>query len=154
MHKNFLLPLLLILFFGLQLTSCSNMGENQQVGSITGGVIGGLLGSQVGGGSGRTAAIIGGSIIGSMIGGNVGSQMDDANRLRVAHALENTRLNHSRSWVDDDTGYRYTVVPTKTYHQHGKLCRQYTTSILVDGELKNAKGTACRNKEGNWIIVN
>ena len=143
-----------ILFIGLQLIGCSNLGQNQQVGSITGGVVGGLLGSQIGGGSGRTAAIIGGSIIGSMIGGNVGYEMDQANRMRVAHALENTRLHHSRTWVDDNTGYRYTVVPNKTYHSHGNLCRSYTTSILVNGEVKQAKGKACRNKSGDWIIQN
>ena len=143
---------LIILLVGIQLTGCSNMGDNQQVGGITGGVVGGLLGSQLGGGHGRTAAIIGGSIIGSMIGSNIGAEMDQANRMRVVHALETTRLNHSRSWVDDNTGYRYTVVPTKTYHNHGTLCRKYTTSILVAGKLENAHGTACRNKSGDWVI--
>lgn len=143
-----------IFVMGLQLIGCANLGENQQVGSITGGVIGGILGSQIGGGHGRTAAIIGGSVIGSMIGGNIGNEMDQANRMRVAHALENTRLNHSRTWIDDNTGYRYTVVPNKTYHRRGELCRNYTTSILVHGEVKQAKGTACRNKAGDWIIQN
>ena len=136
------------------LVGCSNMGNNQQVGSVTGGVVGGLLGSQIGGGHGRTAAIIGGSIVGSMVGSSIGAEMDQANRMRVAHALETTRLNHSRSWVDDNSGYRYTVVPTKTYHSNGELCRKYTTSILIHGSVEKANGTACRNKDGDWVIVN
>ena len=145
--------LLVGVVLGFQLIGCANMGSNQQVGSVTGGIVGGLLGSNIGGGHGRTAAIIGGSIIGSMIGGNVGESMDQANRIKVAHALETTRLNHSRSWVDAHTGYRYTVVPIKTYHAHGRLCRHYKTSILVNGNLETAKGKACKDEHGDWVIV-
>lgn len=136
-----------------QLVGCSNLGSNQEVGALTGGVLGGVLGSHIGGGSGRAAAIIGGSIIGSMMGSNVGADLDEVNRMRVAHALDTTRLNHSRSWVDHHSGGRYTVRPVKSYHHSGKLCRQYQTSILIRGELKTANGRACRDAHGNWTVV-
>ena len=136
------------------LNGCANMGENQQAGSLTGGIIGGLLGSGMGSRSGRTAAIIGGSVVGSMIGNNIGYEMDQANRIRVARALETTRLNHSRSWVDSHTGYKYTVKPTRTFHQGGSVCREYDTSIIIDGQLQQAKGRACRDANENWVIDN
>lgn len=138
----------------LQCSGCANLGDQQQTGALTGGILGGLLGSQLGHGHGRTAAVIGGSVVGSLIGSSLGKDMDEMNRMRFARALETTPVHHTRSWEDRRTGYHYTVQPLKTYHKKGRLCRRYSSSVLIDGRLQTAKGRACRNAHGHWVIQN
>ena len=36
----------------------------------------------------------------------------------------------------------------------GAYCRDFTQTITVDGEFEEAHGTACRQSDGTWRIVN
>ncbi|MBT4885222.1 MAG: glycine zipper 2TM domain-containing protein [Legionellales bacterium] len=138
----------------LLLVSCAEDISNRDLGTMTGGVIGGVLGAQFGKGDGQVAAAAAGAILGGVIGGNVGESMDELNRMKMAKVLENTKTNHSHSWVDPDSKAKYTVKPTKTIHKDNTVCRNYTMSVVVDGNLETAQGLACRNANGNWDIVN
>ena len=136
------------------LTSCnSDSISNKDAGAITGGVVGGLLGSTIGKGSGRGVAIAAGAVAGTLIGSNIGESMDEANRVKMSDALENTQSSHSRTWTDPDTKARYTIKPDKSYYKGNDVCRNYKMSVVIDGELQNANGTACRDANGNWQIV-
>lgn len=138
---------------GISLFGCAENGmRNEQMGAITGGILGGVLGSNVGSGKGRTAGIIAGTLIGGYAGSNVGKSMDDVNRMKMAQALESTRTHHTRSWVDPDTQREYSVTPVSTFRRSGRVCRNYTTSILIDGRLQTAEGVACRDAKGQWVI--
>ena len=33
-------------------------------------------------------------------------------------------------------------------------CREYQTQVVIDGRTQNAYGTACRQPDGNWRVVN
>lgn len=121
---------------------------------IIGGILGGALGSQVGGGRGRTAATVVGTIAGASIGGAIGRSMDDSDRLKVSHSLENVRSGVPTQWRNPDTGNRYTVMPTRTYETGGTPCREYTVNGVIGGKSEKIHGTACREADGSWRTAN
>lgn len=137
----------------LTLASCATPPTQEQSGMVIGGILGGVLGSQVGGGSGRTTATILGAIAGAAIGGAVGRSMDESDRLKTAHALENVRTGVATQWRNPDTGNQYTVVPTKTVESVQGPCREYTVDAVISGRRETVYGTACRQPDGSWKVV-
>ncbi len=136
-------------------TGCaSRQGEQEQAGMIIGGLLGGAIGSQVGGGDGRTAAIIAGTLAGAAIGGSIGRTMDDVDRANTAGALETVRTGVSSRWRNPDSGYSYAVTPTRTYEASAGPCREYTIDAVVAGEEEKVYGTACRQRDGSWVVQN
>jgi surface antigen len=139
----------------LGLVGCQTPPDKQQTGTVVGGVLGGVLGSNIGGGKGRTAAIIAGTLVGAVIGGEVGKYMDKTDQMNAQHALEHNPTNQVASWHNPDTGRDVSVTPTRTYQNTtGQNCREYTTAVTVDGQKQTAYGTACRQSDGSWKIVN
>lgn len=140
---------------GVALSGCTTtQGPNEQAGMVIGGALGGILGSQVGKGSGRTAAIIVGTLAGAAIGGNVGRSMDDTDRLKTARTLETVRTGVPSAWQNPDTGNQYTVVPTRTYDSSSGPCREYTIDAVIGGRVEKVYGTACRQPDGSWRVMN
>jgi surface antigen len=80
--------------------------------------------------------------------------MDDADRIKTAHALENVRTGVPSRWRNPDTGHQYTVVPTRTYDRGQGPCREYTIDALVAGRAEKVYGTACRQQDGSWRAAN
>ncbi|NOX09110.1 MAG: glycine zipper 2TM domain-containing protein [Gammaproteobacteria bacterium] len=133
-------------------TGCANNGQvkNQQAGAVIGGILGGVLGSRVGKGSGRTVAIIAGTMAGGYIGGSVGKSMDDTDRLKIEHSMEQSRTGVPTRWNNPDSGNAYTVTPTRTYEERDVACREYTVDAVIDGRTEQIYGTACRQPDGSW----
>jgi len=130
-------------------------GDRAFWGSLIGGATGGILGSHVGGGSGRTAAIIGGTVLGLVVGGNIGHSMDVTDRLYVEQTLESVPTRSTTTWRNPDTQVAYEVTPTTTYESpDGRYCREYTTTATVAGDRQQIYGTACRQPDGSWEVVN
>jgi len=129
-------------------------GPNEGSGMVIGGILGGLLGSQVGDGSGQTAATIIGAMAGMAIGGSVGRSMDDVDRMKLAAAMETTRTGVVSQWQNPDTGYQYSVVPTETTETTEGPCREFTLNAQIGGNSEQIYGTACREADGSWRIVN
>ncbi|MDO9251472.1 glycine zipper 2TM domain-containing protein [Hydrogenophaga sp.] len=129
-------------------------GPNETGGMVVGGVLGGALGSQVGGGSGRTAATIVGALIGANIGANVGRSMDSTDRMRTAQVFETAPTGQATRWVNPDTRNQYSVTPTRTYERGGAPCREYTMQVMVGGRPDTVYGTACRQPDGSWQVMN
>ncbi len=131
---------------------CETMSQAEQ-GEVIGGVIGGVVGAQVGDGSGQTAAIIIGTLAGAMIGRHLGESMDDVDRMKTARTLNESRTGQSTTWVNPDTGYEYTVTPTRTYDQSGGPCREFSLDATVGGQPdQEVFGNACLQADGSWLI--
>jgi len=150
MWKKIIISILLAGVIGISGCATTGQGQNEQAGVIIGGILGGVLGSHVGKGDGRTAAIILGSLVGASIGGAVGKSMDDTDRLKTAHSLENIRTGVPTSWNNPDTGNAYTVTPTRTYEETSGPCREYIIDAVVGGKKEKVYGTACRQADGSW----
>ena len=151
MHSKNLLNVLLIAAV-IIMAGCAEYPRHEQEGMVIGGILGGILGAQGGGGSGKTAATIVGTMAGVMIGGAVGRSMDDTDRLKTARSLENVRTGVPSTWVNPDTGNRYTVVPTRTFDSSLGPCREYTVDAMVAGKREKIYGTACRQPDGSWQV--
>ncbi len=41
---------------------------------------------------------------------------------------------------------------TRTYDAAQGPCREYTTSVVIDGKTQSVHGTACREPDGIWRI--
>jgi len=146
--------LCILLGAGIALGGCAAEGPREESGMVIGGVLGGVLGSQVGDGRGQTAATIIGTIAGVAIGGAVGRSMDDMDRMRMAATLETTRTGVTTAWVNPDTGNQFNMVPTVTHEYETGPCREYTLDAIIGGRSEQVYGTACRQPDGSWQIVN
>jgi surface antigen len=142
------------------LGACRNTGygPKETVGTLGGAALGGFLGSQIGDGEGQLAATAAGVVLGGLLGNYVGRGLDERDQLEAErsamYAFEYNRDGQQSQWNNPNTGnYGYTV-PTNTYQeQSGQYCREYQTSIVVQGQAQTGTGTACRQPDGTWRIV-
>ena len=149
-----ILTTVMVLFISMSLVGCANM-NNQDVGTVTGGVVGGLLGSQFGGGSGKLLAVGAGALAGAFIGGAIGRNMDATDRLKMTQALDSNTVGQPAYWQNQKTGTNYTVVPTKNVTVDGnQYCREYRSTANIAGKKQQVYGTACRQPDGTWQVVN
>ncbi len=144
-------PTLVALMFALGLTGCTTTPTQEEQGMVIGGVIGAVLGSTVGGGRGRVVATAVRTLIAAIAGGAIGKRLDELDRLKTGHTLETVRTGVSSEWVNPDTGYEYTVTPTRTYESGtGTPCREFTMNADIGGKTEQVYGTACRQADGSW----
>ena len=58
-------------------------------------------------------------------------------------------------WDEPRREARYAVTPQETYQtRSGRYCREYQAEAWVGGERVETYGTACRQPDGAWQIVN
>lgn len=143
----------------LPLQACtSDRGPKEIGGAVIGGAAGGLIGSQIGDGTGRLAATAAGVFLGAWLGSEIGRYMDDQDRAAAERsaqaALENNPDGRSANWKNPNSGHSGSTTPTRTYDTAEGPCREYTTSVVIDGKTQKAYGTACRQPDGTWRIVN
>ena len=136
------------------LSGCQNVPK-QDTGALLGAVVGGVVGNQFGDGSGQVLATFAGAAIGAAAGASVGRTLDGYDYLRAQSALETVPSGQQSVWVNPDTGAQVSVTPTRTFQtQKGQYCREYQTSAQVGGRTEHAYGTACRQPDGSWQIMN
>ncbi|MFA6500160.1 MAG: RT0821/Lpp0805 family surface protein [Desulfurivibrionaceae bacterium] len=130
-------------------------GGKEVTGTIIGGVLGGAIGAATAGrGPGRTAGVIVGTLLGSLFGHEIGKSLDEADELRTVHVLEKNKTGQASTWTNPDKESEITVMPSRTYQSpSGEYCREYQTDVIVGGEKQKAFGTACRQADGQWKIV-
>jgi surface antigen len=135
------------------LSSCSNWSK-ADVGTATGAVGGAAIGGLLFHGDSQIPAMIVGGILGGTIGNRIGNQMDEQDRARMSQAIIRTPTHQTAAWTNPDTGITYQVTPIRTYQttQH-RYCREYQTTVIINGEAQKAYGTACRQPDGSWKIV-
>jgi surface antigen len=144
----------LSLIAALTLGVASGCATKEQTGAVMGGAVGAAVGSTIGRGEGRTAAIILGTMAGTMVGSTIGRYMDQQDRLHTAQTLEYNRTNESSVWRNPDSGNTYRVTPTRTFETSQGPCREFTLDANVGTRKQQVYGTACRQPDGSWKIVN
>ncbi len=143
----------------LGLAACQQGGQKQTLGTLLGAVGGAVAGGQIGGGRGNLVAVAAGTLLGAYLGGEVGKSLDKADRLAIKQTtqqtLEATPSGNTVSWKNPDSGHSGTVTPQSSYkNASGQYCREYEQAITVGGKTETAYGTACRQPDGSWQIVN
>jgi surface antigen len=160
-RSRYRLPLAVMFAAALGLGACANRdaGRKQTGGAVVGAVAGGVAGSMIGKGSGRLIMTGLGTLLGAYIGSQVGKSLDNADRAAAANTaqqtFENNKTGQPGTWNNPDNGHTGTITPTKTYQQaDGAYCREYQQTVTVGGKTEQAYGTACRQPDGSWKIVN
>ena len=134
-------------------------GPKQTIGTLLGAGAGALLGSNIGGGKGKLAAVAIGALGGAYLGSEIGKSLDYVDRLKASEAeqsaLEKNRAGIATKWHNPDTGNSGKVTPKPAVQlASGEFCREYEHEIVVDGRSEVAKGTACRQSNGKWRVIN
>lgn len=149
----------LVLAAALALGGCVHgAGPKQTVGALGGAALGGLAGSQIGGGTGKLAATGAGVFLGGLLGSELGKSLDRADRLYMARTTQST-LEYQPSgtrmrWRNPDSGHSGTVAPTRTYRtSSGRYCREFHQTVYIGGRAQEGYGTACRQPDGSWQMV-
>lgn len=122
-------------------------GTKETFGTLGGAALGGFVGSQFGSGEGRLAATAAGVVLGGLLGNYVGRGLDDADRYEAErsaqHAFEYQPDGSQTTWQNPNTGHYGYTQPTSTYQaSSGQYCRQYQTTVVIDGRAESATGTA------------
>ena len=156
-HIKIISVLIVLISFVISACASNDWKENQKaiIGGAGGAVAGGLIASAL---DANTAGVLGGMIAGGLIGGAIGNRMDAADRReanRAAYsALESTPSGTTTNWRNPDSGNSGTTTPTRTYlAQTGEYCREYEQTITIGDKTQEAYGTACRQPDGNWKII-
>ncbi len=152
------------------LTACAQNGQpgsgvmngggvnKSDVGTLAGAIGGGVIGHNIGGGAGQTVATIGGTLLGAYLGNQIGSSLDAADRAAYnsasQRALETAQPGQSLPWTNPQSGNSGTITPKNQYkNAQGDYCREYNQTIKVGGKTEKGYGTACRQPDGSWKIV-
>jgi len=151
-------PALALLAAVAVLPACTtDRGPKEIGGAVIGGAAGGLLGSQIGSGTGQVAATAAGVFLGAWLGSEIGRSLDDNDRREAERsaqtALERNADGRASTWRNPNSGHSGSTTPTRTYDTAAGPCRDYTTSVVIDGRTQTAHGTACREADGSWRIV-
>jgi surface antigen len=127
-------------------------------GGLIGAGLGGLAGSQIGHGTGKLAMTGLGVLAGGLLGTSVGSSLDRADiaysQRSMQQGLERLPSHQQTAWQNPDTGASGTITPTRTFQSTGgQNCREFQQTISVGGRTEEGYGTACRQPDGSWKIV-
>ena len=151
---------MLLVGLALIVSSCApQVGPKEAGGTLIGAGTGALIGAQIGHCQGRLLGVAVGTLAGALIGQEVGRSLDRADQVEMDRnaqvALENSRIHQTSTWINPDTGNSGSFTPVKTYQaDDGEYCREYLQTVKVAGKQQQAYGTACRQPDGTWSIVN
>lgn len=161
MIKKKLNSLLLVCFL---LASCAGTDPktNEKVGSATGAIIGAVIGSKIGGSmDSRSGRILGaslGAIFGSIIGKEIAKTLSETDLRRsdetAQETMESAKTGDTVKWSNPDSGNSGTYKATSD-RQPGEDqdCREFESTVIIDGQEKVATGRACRQADGSWKIA-
>ncbi|HEY9079740.1 RT0821/Lpp0805 family surface protein [Magnetovibrio sp.] len=149
----------LCLVVTLSLGACSwNESRSQTLGGVLGGIAGAVVGSKLGKGTGRGVTTVIGATLGAMWGQDIAKGLSDADKMYSQRTTQDTleygKPGERAVWSNPDSGNSGTVTADEPYtNDDGQGCRQFETTVNVEGDERTATGTACRNAAGEWQIV-
>ena len=141
------------------LSGCSwSDDRSEELGTVVGGVIGAIVGSKIGGGVGRDIAMVMGGTLGAFAGHDLAKELTNLDKRflkqTTADTLEYGKPGETSTWSNPDSGHSGTVSANDIYtNQNGENCREFETTINVDGENQTTTATACRTENGGWRVV-
>jgi surface antigen len=135
--------------YGIRAGRC----DRDRVGTALGAAVGGAIGAAVSDDDDRLIAILAGAAIGAVIGHEIGDRMDDRDRACMGHALELLEDGRRVDWTGSSRNIAYSLVPYQRFERDGRVCRHFTLTRLVDGRQVKKKGSACRDGDGDWRMI-
>jgi surface antigen len=105
----------------------------------------------------QASASITGISGGGLVGGTFGAVLDKVDRT-MAFEAEYKALEYSKggelvTWTGKTGTVAGKVVAAQPYRVGSQDCRQYSHELTLAGAMTNARGTACRNNDGTWSLL-
>lgn len=142
------------------LTACAQDAGNKEIaGTLIGAGLGAWLGKEIGGkGTSGDIGIAIGAVAGATLGRRIGADLDELDRQKMGYAhhnaMETAPTGKPVYWNNPDSGNSGSVTARSTdVSDPDRPCREFETSVNVDGSTEQATGMACRNPDGSWEIV-
>jgi len=142
-------------------TGCASSDGSGGITKEQGGTVLGALGGAAAGaalGDGNWWAIGAGALVGGLVGNRVGNYLDERDQQQAystAHyALEHNQDGQTSSWSNPQNNTGGYTTPTETYQTAEGTCRHYQTGVTAGGQDHSGTGTACRQPDGTWKLVN
>ncbi|MCF8468619.1 MAG: glycine zipper 2TM domain-containing protein [Sneathiella sp.] len=160
MMKKSRLAIVTVMVAALGLSGCAAQQNDPKTtgGTIIGGIGGALLGSMFGSGKGQLAAVGVGTLVGAMIGNQVGKSLDAADRAQIDRAERQATtapIGQQITWNNPNSGNSGTITPVRDGNDiQGRYCREFQQTVEIGGKLEKGYGTACRQPDGSWQIMN
>lgn len=143
----------------LGLSACEGIQNNPKssAGTLLGGIGGAVIGSQFGGGTGQIAATAAGTLLGALIGSEIGKSLDRADQQYAVQAQQRAYaapVGETITWNNPESGNYGSFTPVRDGRTNtGAYCREYRTTVTIDGKYETAYGTACQQPDGTWRVV-
>ena len=116
---------------------------------------GGFTGSQYGRVEDTLSATAIGALIVAAVGHAGGGGIARSEEVCFSQSFEHVADRETIAWMDPVEGVHYAVTPTRTVKDSdGRYCREYTARATVNGQAAGTFGTACRQPDGSWELVN
>jgi surface antigen len=110
-----------------------------------------------GNGSSQLVATAMGVFIGALIGSEIGRYMDDVDRLSASQAnvqAQSAPVGTRITWNNPSSTNYGSITPTREgYSESGRYCREFYQTVSIGNRTEEAYGTACRQPDGAWKIV-
>ncbi len=123
-----------------------NIFTKAKFGAIGGAAIGASMGKDP-----VSAALYG--VVGLVVGYSLGDTMDKVDQLYAAKMMENSMNLNANGVSSSYSNPKNNLKVTNTPISNSGVCRQFITDVLVSGEQRKMKGTACKiNSTGEWEL--
>lgn len=141
-----------------------NGGDDRAIGAVAGALLGGALGNSAAGARDCGDDAFARAGYGDRYADRYDDRYDDRYRdysgayadpyaeSAYYDAFENADPYERVTWTDQ-RGYSNYVEAGERYEDDGRDCREFEQVIYVDGRRQTATGTACREYDGTWRIV-
>ena len=140
----------------MSLLGCANM-TREESGNVIGALLGGALAYELAGDSSNKEIWVATGIIGGAIaGGHYAVLTEPSQRMNATNmhtTLESIPDNAQTKWINPNTNESGTMTVVRTNNNNGTPCREFTQTIYVGGEAVQGYGTACRQADGSWKII-
>lgn len=159
-------PLIVLACSAVLLAGCANSGNGPgefganktTAGGLLGAVGGAVAGAQFGKGKGQIAAAAAGTLLGALVGSQIGSSLDRADQQYASRAQTQAQaapIGQSIVWSNPESGHSGTITPVREGRipSTGEYCREFQQTVQVGGQSQQAYGTACRQPDGSWRVV-
>jgi surface antigen len=105
----------------------------------------------------EAAAAVTNAAFGGLIGTKFGAALNDEDR-RLAYEAQIAALDKGAPgapvpWRNPASGRYGNIVAGPAYDQKGAQCRGFSHTITIGGDIRSARGTACRSLEGGWTAA-
>ncbi len=140
------------------MASCSNKEDNKLLGQIVGSVAGAYLGSKVGSGIGKNLTTVLGGTVGFLIGGKLAEILDSDEQEELNNvinsSLSENNNNVPKQWISkNNNNTNAEILPLNTYKKDESTCRDFRKIVNKNNKKYEETSTACRDENGNWIII-